>query len=309
MASNHDLLTTCLESAQKSMLSVGSGDGSQQQAIVKEGVVKLLATFYDSRPHLLRKYPHAKTTLAYLESHCREPPRFQVDATKLDQYNLGTFDLIFFTFPHSGIPNSDPRNMESNQRLLRGFLKSAAKLLKAEGEIQITLKKGEHYDQWKLPSLLDTDGGLQLYSTHALDKSKFPGYKHRLTTGMQGPLTEVPDKKGAMVHVFRPKFSLGAGAKGSTPMFAGKLLTIVQPPPPSVLGWSDEDLWTQIVVILESFSAPATVLEIRRQMTPIPDTRQLNRIVYAMEKEGLVERHAPHARNCNKSQKPRWTLG
>lgn len=40
-----DVLTTCLKAVQKSMLSVGSGDGSQQEALVRAGLKNLQVTF------------------------------------------------------------------------------------------------------------------------------------------------------------------------------------------------------------------------------------------------------------------------
>ncbi|KAL3904210.1 MAG: hypothetical protein SGILL_010155, partial [Bacillariaceae sp.] len=142
-----DVLTECLEAVKKDILSVGSGDGSQQAAIVREGLKRLQVTFYDSRSTVLLKYPHAKSSLELLEKECAIPPKYQVDATKIDQlYEAASFDLIFFTFPHTGVSNNSAHNVTSNQTLLRGFHKAARNLIKKEGEIQITLKNGQHYD-------------------------------------------------------------------------------------------------------------------------------------------------------------------
>ena len=95
-----DVLTECLEAVSKTMLSVGSGDGSQQESIVRSGLRNLQVTFYDTKAQVLRKYPPAKKTLAYLEKECQVPPRFQIDASKLNQiYSASSFDLIFFSFP------------------------------------------------------------------------------------------------------------------------------------------------------------------------------------------------------------------
>jgi hypothetical protein len=314
-----DVLTTCLEAVQKSMLSVGSGDGSQQEAIVKRGLTQLQVTFNDTKSQLVRKYPHAQKTLAVLESLCQHPPRYNVDATKIDEgenyYPPQSFDLIFFTFPHTGIPNNAPGSIPSNQTLLRGFLRAAAKLLKPNGEIQITMKNGQHYEQWKLPDVLNKHAGLELQSKHKFNPTMFPGYNHRLTTGMNGSLKVVPDKKGAQVYVFGNSSSKSNKKEAEAQLFYGKLLTIVEPPASFFQNksWSDDEVWTEVYVILESFCAPSNVLEIRRHLalgcsrTP-PDTRQLNRIMYAMERSDIVQRHAPSASSSNKSQKPRWTL-
>jgi hypothetical protein len=80
-------------------------------------------------------------------------------------------------------------------------------------------------------------------------------------------------------------------------------LTIVQSPVPK--GWTDDDLWTEVFVILESFCAPSNVLEMRRRFNPTPETRQLNRALCAMERSAIVQRHPPSS--SSKSQKPRWT--
>lgn len=305
--SSKDILTTCLEAVQKSILSVGSGDGSQQKAIVEHGLKNLQVTFYDSRAQLLRKYPPSKRTIVFLEKECKYPPRFRVDAADLDQlYPQNSFDLIFFTFPHTGISNNDPHCVQSNQRLLRDFLRSASKLLKPDGEIQITLKNGEHYDRWNLPELLNEAFGLQLQSNQSFDRTMFPGYKHRLTNGMQGAIKEVPDRKGARVFVFGSSVNRVASSKDTdaSTMLAGRLLTIFQPPLPK--GWSDDNLWTELYLLLESFCAPGNVLEIRRRLDPTPDTRQLNRVLYAMERASIAKRHPPNSSSKNK--KPRWTL-
>ena len=198
-------MTTCLKSAATSILSVGSGDGSQQLAIVREGHINLCATFYDSRDEILRKYPLAASILEELKTKCKYSPVYNVDATKLQQYKhtLGCFDLIFFSFPHTGVSNHLPESIKSNQDLLRGFLSSAHHLLNPGGQVQLTLKSGEHYARWNLQSVVKEVTGLQYDGCADLHKEMFPGYSHRLTRGMQGALKEVPDKNGATVHRFR----------------------------------------------------------------------------------------------------------
>ncbi|KAL3913787.1 MAG: hypothetical protein SGARI_000481, partial [Bacillariaceae sp.] len=244
--------------------------------------------------------------LDVLHKECEVPPRYHVDATKIEKlYNPGSFDLIFFTFPHTGVSNNSSKNVSSNQTLLRGFLKAAAKLVRSDGEIQLTLKNGQHYEQWKLPSLLDKAAGLELQSTHKFNPKLFPGYKHRLTNGARGSLKIVPDKQGAKVYVFSSKTDGKESDKDSVDSLQlhGKLLTVVEP---SEQGWTDSELRAETIAILQSRQVPINVLEIRRHLDPIPDTRQLNRVVYGMEKEPIVERHPPPV--STKSQKPRWKL-
>ena len=74
-------LAECMTAASTRMLSVGSGDGSQQASIVRAGHRNLVTTFFDSKEELLRKYPGATQNVEYLESRCHVA--YEVDATKL----------------------------------------------------------------------------------------------------------------------------------------------------------------------------------------------------------------------------------
>ena len=298
-----DVLSWCMEAGGKALLSVGSGDGSQQQAIVAQGVRNLQVTFHDSKIQLLKKYPHATATMEYLKENCFCAPRFEIDAAKLHEcYAENSFDLVMFTHPHTGVPNTDPTNVSSNQRLLCDFLNSAYRILKPDGEIQITLKNGDHYDKWGLPALLEKCAGLKLRSKGTFDASKFPGYKHRLTVGTSGPLQEVPSKKGSTVYIFdrteRRHLTV------TTSLRRRRLLRIYCLP--VIQAWSDEEARARLVELLGASAQPQDVLEIRRNYEePIPDTRQLNRILYDMERHKIVQRFAPL---LERNKKPRWNL-
>jgi len=50
-----DALTSTITAAKRVILSVGSGDGSQQAAIVKSGHHNLVSTFFDSEDCYLSK--------------------------------------------------------------------------------------------------------------------------------------------------------------------------------------------------------------------------------------------------------------
>ena len=306
MAVPSDILTGCLEYSKKSILSVGSGDGSQSASIVEQGFRNILTTFYDSRQQVLWKYPPAKEKLKVLDEQCRHRPKFGIGATKLETYNLGSFDLIMFTFPHTGVPNNSLDSRSSNRALLKRFLVSAQKLLKPGGEIQITLKRGQVYDDWNLSEIVKEKAiGLKYRSKHLFDKRQFPGYTHRLTSGMQGSLKKVPDKQGSIVHVFEPISGQSAETSASIVPFLGKLLTIVEPCSSS---WTDEEVWEQVLSALElDRSRSRTVLELRKILhQPPPDTRQMNRVLYCMEEYGLLIRNPPDPNG--KNQKPKWEL-
>ena len=103
---NMDALTSTIIAAQRVILSVGSGDGSQQATIAKLGHHNMVSTFFSSEDMDTAKYPSARGDIAFLRS--KLTGLFGVDATKLhDQVQLKDkeFDRIIFTFPHTGIPN------------------------------------------------------------------------------------------------------------------------------------------------------------------------------------------------------------
>jgi hypothetical protein len=137
---------------------------------------------------------------------------------------------------------------------------------------------------------------LKYKGSHDLQKELFPGYVHRLTKGTVGHLKEVVDKKGAQVHIFDKVLTIGAT---NTPV--GSQTVVVAPP--VGIPFTDEEVYAEIVGILLKEQKPRNVLEIRRQFDdPKPDTRQFNRIIYAMKANGILEQHSPNGTN----QKPCW---
>ena len=303
-------LAACIAAASKRILSVGSGDGSQQAATVRAGHSNLVTTFYDSKAEVLRKYPPATEAVAYLESHCKVA--YEIDATKLQTYSLGMFDLIFFTFPHTGVPNDDPNNVTSNQSLLREFLASATSMLNPQGHIEVTIKSGVPYDRWQLPSLLQRECGLVLSDTQPLDKSLFPGYAHRLTKGMHGSLLEVKDTN-AKVYTFQREGDTTSKSAVSDAV------------PLSIVFIQQDSLTDKEVdcfaraILRNAGTRTFTVLDIRREFEDEikPDTRQLNRVLYAGVKRGATASDSELSTDSEffmmlapsgPSSKPRWRL-
>jgi hypothetical protein len=230
------------------------------------------------------------------------PPKFEIDATKINEYGLGKFDLIMFTFPHTGVPTSSPNNVSSNQHLLRSFLATATKILKPSGEIQITLKSDEHYKQWQLPLLIEKESNVVFKRTHVMKKSLFPGYVHRATLGtFGGRMKEVPDRKGAKVHVFASKSTQTEDSVSSEESNV-KSVSIVTPNEESL---SDEQVRVESISVLDDWHGRApNILEIRNAFEYAfpPDTRQLNRVLYQLERDGVVKRYGRSA------GKPDWEL-
>jgi len=304
-----DRLGRCLEHARVSILCLGSGDGSQQKAIVEQGHRNLTATFFDFKGRVLAKYPTARANLEFLEKNAKV--FYGIDATCLNEHAgvIGMHDIVSFSFPHTGVPNNDGGNVKSNQTLLKGFLGSVQHVLKPRGSVEVTLKPGVPYDKWDLRSLVAESTGLDMISTHPLKEANFPGYVHRLTKGALGTLQSVKHA-GATVYEF--------GRSGETPAartepaanlssLGGRILMVVV----VVDVLTDEQIMSRAVEILNDEKSRGDsrlmdVLQIRRKFDEQgqPDTRALNRALYALEASGTIEKCTP----AEGKHKPRWKV-
>ena len=201
-----DRISELLCSASTSILWIGSGDGSQQASVVRSGHTKNCATFYDSRAQVLRKYPSAAENLAVLERADVEQ-HFSIDVAILgrDTSPLGRtrrFDIVVFYFPHVGGDTNRPEILASNRVLIRQFLDGATRVLAPGGEIHLAVKTGGSYDRWNVSELFAEREQISLVQQLPVDRSQFPGYAHRLTSGGNGPLAEVRDE-GAQVYILK----------------------------------------------------------------------------------------------------------
>jgi hypothetical protein len=186
-----DGISRILSAVSQTVLSCGSGDASQQVAMVKRGCRNLTVTFYDSEDTVLTKYPCAKANLAMRATLSAERLVFGVDATALTSA-LGSFGIVFFYFPHTGVTGSAKAVATSDQALLRGFFNSVHNVLKPGGEVQVALSTSPFYTAWNVQSLVPK--GMVPKGKVPLDKAQFPGYVHRLTRGMGGRMKRVKDK-------------------------------------------------------------------------------------------------------------------
>ena len=77
-----------------------------------------------------------------------------VISSKVSDAKLNTFDRIVFNFPHLGCGVSDKaQSVKLHQDFLTRFLESAHTVLAGDGQLHITVKKGEPYDLWGVPKL------------------------------------------------------------------------------------------------------------------------------------------------------------
>jgi hypothetical protein len=188
-----------MEAAWTWILSVGSGDGGLEAAIVSAGHHKICVTFHESREHLLQKYSHARTNLHLFETEGIEH-YISVSAASLGElfYLHIPFDVVMFYFPHVGGDITQPAVLQADRQLICDFLTGASKVLAKDGEIHLAVKVGHTYDTLDVRSLFASHS-LAVAHKLPVDKRQFPGYVHRLTNGGRG---SVPDS-GAQLYVLK----------------------------------------------------------------------------------------------------------
>jgi hypothetical protein len=187
------------------ILCVGSGDGSQQNAIATHGYPNVQATFYESEKDVCQVHRNAQEHIASLRKNCHTPPLFQIDATKLDRiFPHNHFAAVQWTFPHNG-KSVHKHGWEevraSNKEMIELFLLSASYVVEPNGMIYITLKKTEHYRKWHPTSeyLLQECGLVKLPQSTPFEL--LPG--HRPSTTRAGVCNgRIPKADGAEVLTF-----------------------------------------------------------------------------------------------------------
>jgi len=116
--------------------------------------------------------------------------------------------MVVFNFPHCGLGIKDKaRNVAANQALIVRFAKSATLMIHDDGEIHITVKRGEPYDTWAVPKVVTAEvSALRLKNSYDFDPKRYPGYFHRRTLGYSEGVSESTNaeilKEGSKTYVF-----------------------------------------------------------------------------------------------------------
>ncbi|ESQ42837.1 hypothetical protein EUTSA_v10015573mg [Eutrema salsugineum] len=136
----------------------------------------LTATSLDTREELEIKYSNGKANVEELERlGCSVIHGVNVHSMtkKLGLQKSELYDRVVFNFPHAGL----------HQEVVRGFLKSAKKLVKDKsGEIHVTHKTAHPFDEWKIETLAE-ENGLCLIKEIEFNKFDFPGYLNKRGNG------------------------------------------------------------------------------------------------------------------------------
>lgn len=173
--------------AGQKILLVGEGNFSFAAALAaKLGTANdILATSFDRKEQLRVKYLDSEEYEDEVVGYGGEVLH-GIDATRLREHaGLDMpYDCVVFNFPHVGAGIKDQLlNIRANQTMLSAFIRSALEALHNEGEVHITLKKGEPYDSWRLVKLGMEIPGVRLKNAFDFDPKLYPTYRHRRTLG------------------------------------------------------------------------------------------------------------------------------
>ncbi|GAB4836022.1 hypothetical protein Ancab_000940 [Ancistrocladus abbreviatus] len=176
-------------SSQK-MLLVGEGDFSFSAclAVAFGTAANMVATSLDSREFLLENYSMAEWNILELTSRgCMV--MHGVDATKMASHHglhAMIFDRIIFNFPHAGIFRNSGASLTSqicqHQSLVSMFLENAKGMIKEDGEIHITHKSNDFFQQWEIQQLA-ADEGLYLIEAVHFNHRDYQGYSTKFGFG------------------------------------------------------------------------------------------------------------------------------
>ncbi len=144
------------------VLLIGEGDFSYCRALVSAFLAaeksqieiegedykrkwRVIATAFDNRETVLRKYRKSRDNLAFLEETENVETLFCINGTKLHEdrelkriFSNFTPTRVIFNFPHTGAGIKDrERNIVAQQKLLQGFFDSVKKFMEARGVLTV----------------------------------------------------------------------------------------------------------------------------------------------------------------------------
>ncbi|XP_048497843.1 uncharacterized protein At4g26485-like [Beta vulgaris subsp. vulgaris] len=143
-------------SAQRILL-VGEGDFSFSSCLaVAFGTShNITATSLNSEDFLINNYAKFLTNKAQLETRGSMVLHDVDSRIMLKHPIIGSmvFGRIIFNFPHAGKFGKTDTELRLHQKLVRGFLKNAKKMIGEDGEIHITSKSNGFFLEWDIPKI------------------------------------------------------------------------------------------------------------------------------------------------------------
>jgi 25S rRNA (uracil2634-N3)-methyltransferase len=220
-------------SSRHNILIVGDGDLTFSLSLATAlGGQNLVATTFDSKHALYRKYQGVKSTIQSLRRvGCNV--LHGVDATKLTSTTelddfVGTFHRIVFNFPHIG--GATQEDVRANQLLLREYFQQSLPFLHPSGgEAHVTLRSTTFYDSWDVVGQAEK-AGMRLVRMEKFDSKQLLSYENKRTSG-ESTMRQAPSIENAKRYRFvrnhrvrNQGLSLSSSSSSSTS---------TSPPPPN----------------------------------------------------------------------------
>eukprot|EP00944_MAST-04C_sp_MAST-4C-sp1_P001837 g1837.t1 len=158
------------------------------------------ATNLSGMKHLTSVIEEAQLNAAAGNGFSAEDVAWDINSHAIPPLERLLFNHIVFNFPHTGCGIKDTlQNNRHHQKFLTAFFKSCVPLLarnaqdveydrpnysNRNGQIHVTLKKGEPYDSWAVPRVARLSvHGLKLRTQQDFYPELYKGYEHRRTVG------------------------------------------------------------------------------------------------------------------------------
>jgi hypothetical protein len=266
-------------------------------SLIKEGIKKMIVTFYDSRNDVILKYTNGLNNILFIEKEIgQENVMFNIDATNLDSSKLGKFDMIFFYFPHTGTPNKSEYNVSENTNLIQFFLSCCVNIMNKGCEVQIALKGTQPYSTWIDKSLKELPSGIKLVSQLPFDDSYMPGYVHRTTLGDRNSLKKVNNTNASIFSFCTDNNNSTASEDSELQLLTDLCVNVsivITPDTPDER--ADDIVRERALEFLPlNQNDGLNKLQIRRlfqaggENSYLPPSSQINRVLYALEQSGHV---------------------
>ncbi|CAN0922852.1 Heavy metal-associated isoprenylated plant protein 41 [Linum grandiflorum] len=176
-------------SSDQQILLVGEGDFSFSLCLATAfgSASNIVATSLDTKDELKKKYKNAESNIEELE-RLGAQVLHRVDATQMrhrgSELSIRKFDRIVYNFPHAGFHGKEDNILviQRHARLVQGFFRNAAGMLRPYGEVHVSHKTSTPYCCWDIENLAL---GSSLVATKHVDfnKDDYPGYNNKRGDG------------------------------------------------------------------------------------------------------------------------------
>jgi 25S rRNA (uracil2634-N3)-methyltransferase len=199
-------------SSRHKILIVGDGDLTFALSLATAlGGTNIVATTFDTRRELLRKYKGVQSTITSLQRIGAKVVH-GVDATNLEEneeleVGIDTFQRIVFNFPHIG--GATTEDVQLNKTLLLDYFLSSKLFLSSGGETHVTLRSTLFYESWDVVAQAK-EAGFRLVRKEPFQTNQLLSYENKRTSG-ESAMRQAPSIENAKRFRFVP---MGGGGTG-----------------------------------------------------------------------------------------------